>query len=65
MPNNKKQFFEALPDCFQRKEAVELAKTFNISERSVDDFLNSCMPTLLEKVKTGQYQKVKNYENND
>jgi len=65
MPNNKKRFLEALPDRFQRKEAVELGKTFNISERSVDDFLNNCMPTLLKKVKTGQYQKVKNYENND
>lgn len=65
MPNNKKRLFEALPDSFQRKEAVEIAKEFGISERSVDDFLNSCIPTLLEKVKTGQYQKVKNYENNN
>ncbi|WP_372772358.1 DUF3987 domain-containing protein [Mangrovibacterium sp.] len=65
MPNNKKKFFENLPDEFQRKQALEIGKNFDMSERSIDEFLNNCIPTLLEKIKTGYYRKIKNYENNN
>ena len=54
---NKKQFLETLPEHFQRKEAIELAKRFNIGERSVDTFLKACLGTYLELVKTGFYKK--------
>jgi hypothetical protein len=56
---NKKQFLETLPEHFQRKEAIELAKRFNIGERSVDTFLKACLGTYLTQPKTGYYEKVK------
>jgi hypothetical protein len=58
MPNNKQKLFEQLPNEFQRKEAVSIGVKLGISERSVDDFLNNSVPKLLEKPKTGHYQKV-------
>ena len=54
---NKKLFYEALPNDFQRKEAVEIAKNFNISERSVATFLKSCVGKYLMQPKTGFYRK--------
>lgn len=56
--SNKHLFFDALPNEFQRKEAIELAKRFNIGERSVDTFLKACLGTYLELVKTGFYRKI-------
>ena len=56
---NKKKFFEALPVKFQRKEAIEIAKKFNMSERSVDSFLKDCLGKYLLQPKTGWYEKVK------
>lgn len=58
MGNNKKAFYEALPQSFQRKEAVALGVSLGLSERSVDDFLNNSVPMFLEKPKTGHYRKV-------
>lgn len=58
MGNNKKAFYEALPQSFQRKEAIELGKKYSLSERSVDDFLKNSVPELLFKPKTGWYEKV-------
>lgn len=58
MVNNKKAFYEALPQSFQRKEAIELGANYNLSERSVDDFLKNSVPELLFKPKTGWYEKV-------
>lgn len=58
MPNNKKQLFEQLPKEFQRKEAVSIGKKLGLSERSVDEFLNNSISTLLEKPKTGFYRKL-------
>lgn len=58
MPNNKKQLLDQLPQEFQRKEAVAIGKKLGLSERSVDDFLNNSVPSLLEKPKTGHYRKV-------
>lgn len=56
---NKKQFLDTLPINFQRKEAIELAKRFNIGERSVDTLLKACLGTYLTQPKTGYYEKVK------
>jgi hypothetical protein len=56
--SNKKQFLEALPSKFQRKEAVEIAKRFNIGERSVGNFLKSCLGKYLTQPKTGFYERV-------
>ena len=55
---NKKLFFEALPDNFQRKKAIEIAKGFNISERSVGTFLKSCLGKFLDQPEYGIYRKI-------
>lgn len=55
---NKKKFFDALPDKFQRKEAVEIGKRFDIGERSVGNFLKSCLGKFLTQPKTGFYEKI-------
>ncbi|WP_322969786.1 DUF3987 domain-containing protein [Faecalibacter sp. LW9] len=57
MGNNKKAFYEALPQSFQRKEAIELGTNYNLSERSVDNFLSNSVPELFFKPKTGWYEK--------
>ena len=54
---NKKQFFDALPKQFKRKEAVELGKKFSISERTVGTLLQKCLGTHLHKTKFGDYEK--------
>jgi hypothetical protein len=54
---NKKKFFDSLPTKFQRKEAIELGKKFDIGERSVDGFLKSCLDNYLKQTKTGFYEK--------
>ncbi|MFN4150954.1 MAG: hypothetical protein ACK4IX_08410, partial [Candidatus Sericytochromatia bacterium] len=55
---NKKKFFDALPNNFQRKEAIEIGKKFDIGERSVGNFLKSCLGKYLTQPKTGFYEKV-------
>lgn len=58
IPDNKKRFHQALPSTiFQRKEAVEIGKQFEMSARSVDSFLKTSTGNLLACVKTGYYQK--------
>jgi hypothetical protein len=56
---NKKLFFDALPNQFTRKEAVELATTFNIAERTVGTFLKSCLGKYLQQPEYGIYEKIK------
>uniref|UniRef100_UPI00404A1FDF DUF3987 domain-containing protein n=1 Tax=Flavobacterium sp. TaxID=239 RepID=UPI00404A1FDF len=56
--SNKKKFLEALPSKFQRKEAVEVAKRFNIGERSVGTFLKSCLGKYLTQAEYGFYEKI-------
>lgn len=58
MGNNNKAFYEALPQSFQRKEAIELGTKCNWSECSRDDFFRNSVPELLSKPKTGWYEKV-------
>ena len=55
---NKKMFLDALPDKFQRKEAIEIGKKFDIGERSVGNFLKSCLGKYLKQPKTGFYEKI-------
>jgi hypothetical protein len=55
---NKKEFLEALPSIFKRNEAVEIGKRFNISERSVGDFLKVCLGKYLMQPRTGYYEKI-------
>ena len=54
---NKKKFFDELPNKFQRKEAIEIGKKFNIGERSVGNFLKSCLGKYLEQPEYGFYRK--------
>ncbi len=54
---NKKKFFDALPNKFQRKEAIEIGKKFDIGERSVGNFLKSCLGKYLEQPEYGNYRK--------
>lgn len=56
--SNKQLFFNALPDKFQRKEAIEIAKNFNMSERSVGSFLKNCLGKYLEQPEYGIYKKL-------
>ena len=55
---NKKLFYDALPNEFQRKEAVEIAVNFNIKERTADNFLKACLGKYLIKSDTGLYKKI-------
>lgn len=55
---NKKLFFDALPNRFTRKEAVDMAATFNIAERTVGTFLKSCLGKYLQQPEYGMYEKV-------
>ena len=54
---NKKQFFEALPNRFSRKQAIELAKNFNIAERTVGTLLKNCLGSHLIQPEYGVYEK--------
>lgn len=56
--SNKQLFFDALPNEFQRKEAIEIANNFKIGERSVGTFLKSCLGKYLKQSKIGFYEKV-------
>lgn len=55
---NKKLFYDALPNEFQRKEAIEIGIKFNIKERTADNFLKACLGKYLIKSDTGVYKKV-------
>ncbi len=60
LPNRKKQFFENLPEQFQRKEAVEIGKNLGISRGSIDRWLKQLTKDYLEQSEYGMYQKTKN-----
>jgi hypothetical protein len=55
---NKKQFLDTLPNRFSRKEAIELAKKFNMSERTVGSFLKNCLGNYLQQPEYGIYMKI-------
>ena len=56
--NNKKQFFDALPNKFSRKEAIEISQKYDMKERTVSTFLSSCLGHLLHQPKFGVYEKL-------
>lgn len=53
----KMTFIEALPATFQRAQAVELGKSFNLSSRTIDDILRNGIGIYFHKLKPGHYQK--------
>ncbi|MEM8521310.1 DUF3987 domain-containing protein [Flavobacterium sp. PL12] len=54
----KKQYFDALPFEFQRKEAVEIGNTYRLSERTVDNLLKACLGMHLTQPEYGVYKKI-------
>ena len=54
---NKKQFFDALPKRFTRKEAIELSNSYNLKERTVDNLLKTCTGVYLSQPEYGVYLK--------
>ncbi len=56
--DNKRQFFEALPKDFARAEAIELGKTYKLSERSVGYFLKDLLGKYLTQPIYGSYSKI-------
>jgi hypothetical protein len=54
----KTKFFEQLPDEFSRQQAIDIAKTLEISERTADKYLKSFIGKYLERANTyGHYKK--------
>ncbi len=60
LPNRKKQFYENLPERFQRKEAIEIGKKLGISSASVGRWLKQLTEDYLEQSEYGMYQKIRN-----
>ena len=55
--NNKKQFFEALPQNFKREEAIIIGKKYQLKDRSIDNLLKSLLGSHLTQPSYGHYQK--------
>lgn len=57
----KQTFFNALPEEFKRKEAVEIGEKFKIPTRTVDNLIGKIwLGSEIEKVDTGVYRKINN-----
>jgi len=56
--DNKRKFFDALPQDFTRQQAVETGKQFQLAARTVDDILRNTTGKALEKLKPGHYRKI-------
>lgn len=54
----KQKFFEALPDSFQRKEAIEIGESLGLKSRTIDSCLAKWLGEILEKEDTGVYRKI-------
>lgn len=55
--DNKRKFFNALPNDFKRAEAIELGKKYNLSTRSVDNLLKELTGIYLSQPQYGCYSK--------
>ena len=55
LPEDKQDFFTALPDQFTTAEALEIAKKLKVPERTCKHFL--ARPKLFRKIKRGEYAK--------
>jgi hypothetical protein len=61
----KGRFLERLPDEFTRQEAVEIAQSLNIQERTADKYLKSFLGKHLEKsLNYGKYKKTNTSQTN-
>jgi hypothetical protein len=56
--DNKRKFFDALPNDFKRAEAIEIGKTFNLSTRSIDSLLKELAGKFLTQPQYGSYSKI-------
>jgi hypothetical protein len=56
-PPKKQKFLEALPDCFTRKEAVDIGKKAGFATRTVDYCLKKWEGVYIRKEDTGWYVK--------
>lgn len=54
----KYDFFDKLPDDFTRQQAIEIGKSVNLSDRTIDDILKNALGIKLEKIKAGHYRKI-------
>jgi hypothetical protein len=54
----KRDFFDALPQEFTRKQATELGSKFKLYTRTVDEILKFSTGKSLTKIKAGLYQKI-------
>ena len=55
--DGKRKLFDALPEEFSRKEAVETGKKFNLGTRTIDEMLKTSIGKNLTKIKSGTYLK--------
>jgi hypothetical protein len=58
-PPKKQKFYDAFPDSFQRKEAVDIGLSHGIKTRSVDYCLEKWEGKLIQKLDVGVYVKIK------
>ena len=56
LPADKRKFYEALPEIFQRKDGLQIAENFGITRPTYDRFLTDKI--LFRIVKTGGYEKL-------
>ncbi|MFP5040309.1 DUF3987 domain-containing protein [Parasediminibacterium sp. JCM 36343] len=56
--DNKRNFFEALPNEFKLKEAIEVGKCFGMAESTVAHFLPKLVGKTLNREKLGLYSKI-------
>lgn len=57
LPNLKRKFYEALPEKFERRQAVEIGQSLEISRTSVDRWLGQFSGVYLEVYTRGVYLK--------
>jgi hypothetical protein len=55
LADNKKQFYNSLPNTFNTAQAVEMGVQFDFQERRVKEFLNDSV--LFKKIKHGTYER--------
>lgn len=55
LADNKRQFYDALPNKFTTSEAIELGNKFDFPERRLKDFIKDTI--FFKKIKHGQYEK--------
>ena len=54
---NKQKFYQSLPHEFKRADAIEIGKSHNLSERTVDSILKSLLGKFLSQPSYGSCSK--------